>query len=77
MNRTALSTGLYAYLFTLLQMEDYALLMGALGLFLILGALMFFTRRVNGYGARTAQPAPGEAPAPGAAGTAGMPGVAA
>ncbi len=40
-------TGLYAYLFTLLQMEDFALLMGALGLFAILGTVMYLTRRLN------------------------------
>ncbi|HKP95723.1 MAG TPA: cell envelope integrity protein CreD [Fibrobacteria bacterium] len=43
----AMLAGLYGYLFTLLQMEDFALLMGALGLFLILGAVMFLTRRLN------------------------------
>jgi inner membrane protein len=39
--------GLYAYLYTLLQLEDLALLMGALGLFAILGAVMFLTRKLN------------------------------
>ena len=37
----AMLAGLYGYLYTLLQMEDYALLMGSLGLFVILGAVMF------------------------------------
>lgn len=50
----AMLTGLYGYLYTLLQMEDYALLMGSLGLFLILGAVMYFTRRINWYGTRPA-----------------------
>jgi inner membrane protein len=40
-------TGLYVYLYTLLQMEDFALLMGSLGLFAILAAVMYFTRRIN------------------------------
>jgi inner membrane protein len=40
-------TGLYAYLYTLLQLEDFALLMGALGLFVILAAVMYLTRRIN------------------------------
>lgn len=44
----AMLAGLYGYLFTLLQMEDFALLMGALGLFIILGSAMFVTRRLNG-----------------------------
>jgi inner membrane protein len=48
----AMLAGLYAYLFTLLQMEDFALLMGALGLFLILGAVMFMTRKLNMNGAK-------------------------
>jgi inner membrane protein len=53
----AMLTGLYGYLFTLLQMEDFALLMGALGLFIILGAVMFLTRRLNLTGASAAPPA--------------------
>jgi len=40
---------LYAYIFVLLQMEDYALLAGSLGLFLILAAVMGMTRRLNWY----------------------------
>jgi len=40
---------LYAYLYLLLMNEDYALLIGSLGLFAILGAIMFATRRVNWY----------------------------
>lgn len=39
--------GLYAYLYTLLQMEDLSLLMGALGLFAILGVVMYLTRKLN------------------------------
>ncbi len=38
---------LYAYLYSLLQMEDFSLLMGALGLFAILGAVMYLTRKLN------------------------------
>ncbi|HUG41308.1 MAG TPA: cell envelope integrity protein CreD, partial [Longimicrobiales bacterium] len=38
---------LYGYLYTLLMNEDYALLIGSVGLFLILGAVMFATRRVD------------------------------
>ncbi len=41
--------GLYAYLFTLLRAEDFSLLMGAVGLFLILALVMFLTRRINWY----------------------------
>jgi inner membrane protein len=45
-------TTLYGYLYVLLQVEDYALLLGALGLFLVLAVLMFLTRRVNREGER-------------------------
>jgi inner membrane protein len=38
---------LYGYLYLLLMNEDYALLIGSLGLFVILGAIMFVTRRVD------------------------------
>ncbi len=41
--------GLYGYLFTLLRAEDYALLMGSAGLFLIVAAVMFLTRKINWY----------------------------
>src|SRR5262249_8441356 len=37
---------LYAYLYTLLVNEDYALLAGSIGLFAILGAIMYATRHV-------------------------------
>lgn len=40
---------LYAYLYVLLMNEDYALLIGSIGLFLILAAIMFATRRVDWY----------------------------
>lgn len=42
---------LYGYLFVLLVNEDYALLMGSIGLFLILALIMYATRRVDWYGA--------------------------
>jgi inner membrane protein len=41
--------GLYAYLYVLLNNEDYALVIGSIGLFGILGAIMFATRRVDWY----------------------------
>jgi inner membrane protein len=40
---------LYAYLYTLLVNEDYALLAGSLGLFAILGAIMYATRGIDWY----------------------------
>lgn len=42
-------SGLYAYLYVLLQLEDYALLLGSLGLFGLLAAAMALTRRVDWY----------------------------
>ena len=40
----------YAFLAVVLRSEDFALLMGSVGLFLILAAVMLFTRNVNWYG---------------------------
>ncbi len=41
---------LYGFLFVVLNNEDYALLMGSTGLFLLLAAVMFLTRRVDWHG---------------------------
>ncbi len=41
--------GLYAFLYVLLRLVDYSLLMGSVGLFLILAAVMYVTRNVNWY----------------------------
>ena len=49
---------LYAYLYLLLMNEDYALLIGAIGLFTILGAIMYVTRRVDWYAVGTRTPEP-------------------
>ena len=38
---------LYSFLFVTLQLEDYALLLGGIGLFLILGVIMYLTRKVD------------------------------
>ncbi len=45
----AVLSGIYAFLFVTLQLTDYALLMGSIGLTLILGATMYFTRNINWY----------------------------
>ncbi len=42
--------GADAFLFVVLRSEDWALLIGSLGLFLILGGVMALTRRVDWYG---------------------------
>jgi len=41
---------LYAFLYIILQQEDYALLFGSIGLFVILGFVMYLSRRINWYG---------------------------
>lgn len=41
---------LYAFLFTILQIADYALLIGNIGLVIILGLVMYFSKKVNWYG---------------------------
>ncbi|HYN21470.1 MAG TPA: cell envelope integrity protein CreD [Thermoanaerobaculia bacterium] len=43
---------LYSYLYILLQAEDYALLLGSIGLFVILGLVMYLTRKVDWYSPR-------------------------
>jgi len=40
-------TVLYAYLYIILQLEDYALLIGSVSLFLILGLVMYLTRKLD------------------------------
>ena len=42
-------TGIYGFLFVTLQLSDYALLLGSIGLTLILAATMYFTRNINWY----------------------------
>lgn len=48
-----LLAGLYGLLYGLLQSEDYALLMGSLALFALLGTAMLMTRRLDWYGLST------------------------
>jgi inner membrane protein len=38
---------LYTYVFTILQLQDYALLLGSLGLFLTLAVIMHFSRKIQ------------------------------
>lgn len=38
---------LYSFIFVIIQLEDYALLVGSIGLFLILGAIMYFSRKID------------------------------
>jgi inner membrane protein len=40
---------LYGYLYIVLQLEDYALLMGSIGLFVVLVTVMYVTRKIDWY----------------------------
>lgn len=42
-------SGVFGFIFIILQMEDYALLAGSLGLFLVLATVMLISRKVNWY----------------------------
>jgi inner membrane protein len=44
-----LLTALYTFIYTILQLEDMALLAGSIGLFLVLAAIMFWSRKVDWY----------------------------
>lgn len=40
---------LYTFIFVIIQMQDYALLFGSIGIFLILALVMYFSRKINWY----------------------------
>jgi inner membrane protein len=44
---TGILAVLYGFLFIVLQLQDYALLLGSIGLFLILALVMYITRNIN------------------------------
>lgn len=44
-----LQTGLYLFLFTILQLQDYALLVGSIGLFIILAIIMKASQQIKWY----------------------------
>lgn len=41
---------LYSFLFIILQLQDFSLLFGSIGLFIALGVIMYFSKRINWYG---------------------------
>lgn len=45
-----LMTFLYGFLYVTLQLEDFSLLMGSIGMFVVLGAIMYLTRKIDWYG---------------------------
>lgn len=42
-------TLLYLFIFSILQLEDYALLMGSVGLFIVLATIMYLSRKIDWY----------------------------
>ncbi|WP_159799350.1 cell envelope integrity protein CreD [Flavobacterium sp. MK4S-17] len=40
-------SALYTFIYVIIQLENYALLVGSIGLFLILGAVMYFSRKID------------------------------
>jgi inner membrane protein len=42
-------SGLYGFLFVILQADDYALLLGSIGLVIMLALTMYLTRKINWY----------------------------
>ncbi|SHJ93370.1 inner membrane protein [Tangfeifania diversioriginum] len=48
--QTLILTFSFGFIFVLMQLETYALLVGSIGLFVVLGLTMFFTRKINWYG---------------------------
>jgi inner membrane protein len=44
---------LYTFFYSLLQLQDYALLMGSFGLLLILAVIMYLTRKIDWYSFNT------------------------
>jgi inner membrane protein len=48
---------LYAFIFILIQLEDTALLVGSIGLFIVLALVMYASRNINWYGTNETQPA--------------------
>jgi inner membrane protein len=48
----AVLTGLYGFIFILIRLEDTALLVGSIGLFLVLALVMYGSRKINWYNTR-------------------------
>lgn len=40
---------LYGFIYSILQLEDYALLMGSIGLFIVLAVIMYLSRKIDWY----------------------------
>lgn len=42
-------TVLYTFIFVIIQLQDYALLIGSIGIFIIIGLVMYFSRKIDWY----------------------------
>lgn len=40
---------LYAFIFVIIQLQDYALLIGSIGIFIVLGLVMYYSRKIDWY----------------------------
>lgn len=61
---TSLISMLYIFIFVIIQLEDFALLIGSIGLFVILGGVMYFSRQIDWYNlSLNESPAGGNQPA--------------
>lgn len=52
---TGILTILYTFIFVIIQLQDYALLIGSIGLFIILGLVMYFSRKIDWYNLNLAE----------------------
>lgn len=50
---TSLLTVFYTFIFVIILQQDFSLLLGSIGLFIIVAALMFFSRKVTWYKSAT------------------------
>ena len=46
---TSVLTVLYTFIFVIIQLQDYALLIGSIGVFIMLGLVMYFSRKIDWY----------------------------
>lgn len=44
---------LYLFIYSIIQMEDYALLMGSIGLFIVLATIMYLSRKIDWFAIKT------------------------
>lgn len=49
---TSVLAALYGYIFILIQLQDYALLFGSIGLFVIIAIMMYYSGKIDWYGTK-------------------------